>query len=96
FHGGLETPDGQNYADVRGKVLVFHGTADKAVSMEDFANLAKDLEAAGIDHEMITYGGAVHAFTVFDRAERYHAEADKQSWKRFTAFLAEELSGDRP
>ncbi len=91
FHGGLETPDGQNYADVRGKVIVFHGTADKAVSIQDFAALAEALEAAGVEHEMITYGGAVHAFTVFDRPERYNEVADKQSWRRFVAFLEKEL-----
>lgn len=91
FHGGLETPEDQNYSRVQGKILVFHGTADAAVSMEDFARLARDLEAAGVDHEMITYSGAVHAFTVFDRPERYNEVADKQSWKRFVAFLGEVL-----
>ncbi|MCA9394485.1 MAG: dienelactone hydrolase family protein [Candidatus Omnitrophica bacterium] len=91
FHGGLKTPDGQDYSRVQGKVLVFHGTADASVSMEEFSKLARDLEAAGVEHEMITYGGAVHAFTVFDRPERYNEVADKQSWKRFVAFLEEEL-----
>ena len=42
-----------------------HGTADSAITMGQFAGLANELEAAGIDHEMITYGGAQHAFTVF-------------------------------
>ena len=27
FHGGLKTPEGQSYADAKGKVLVLHGTA---------------------------------------------------------------------
>jgi dienelactone hydrolase len=90
FHGGLKTPDGQNYTKTRGKVLIMHGTADKAITMDQFADLAKELESASIDHEMITYGGAQHAFTVFG-GNRYQEAADKKSWKRFTEFLAETL-----
>ncbi len=91
FHGGLSTPEGQHYATTKGKVLVFHGAADSMISMNDFASLANELEGAGVDHEMIAYGGAPHAFTVFG-SERYRAEADKQSWSRFSAFLASTLN----
>ncbi|MEJ2038653.1 MAG: dienelactone hydrolase family protein [Desulfosarcinaceae bacterium] len=90
FHGGLQTPEGQDYASARGKYLILHGTADTSVTMQDFAALANELEARGIPHEMITYSGAPHAFTVFG-TDRYRADADKKSWKRFTAFLAETL-----
>ena len=90
FHGGLKTPEGQNYAKTRGKILILHGSADTAISMDQFADLAKELESAGIAHEMITYSGAQHAFTVFG-GERYQETADKKSWKRFTEFLAETL-----
>ena len=90
FHGGLKTPQEQNYTKTRGKILIMHGSADKAITMDQFANLAKELESTGIDHEMITYGGAKHAFTVFG-SNRYQEAADKKSWKRFTKFLAETL-----
>jgi dienelactone hydrolase len=90
FHGGLKTPQGQNYSNTRGKILVMHGSADTAITMDQFADLAKELESAGVDHEMITYGGAQHAFTVFG-GSRYQETADKKSWKRFTEFLAETL-----
>jgi dienelactone hydrolase len=49
------------------------------------------LEKAGVAHEMVTYSGAPHAFTVLG-SERYHEEADKQSWRRFLTFLDETLS----
>ena len=91
FHGGLKTPEGQNYTKARGKVLIMHGTADKAISMDQFADLAKELEPTGINHEMMTYGGAQHAFTVFG-GNRYQEAADKKSWKRFTEFLADTLN----
>jgi len=87
FHGGLKTPAGQNYANAKGAILIMHGSADSAITMDQFAALAQELEAAGIAHEMITYGGAQHAFTVFGQ-KRYQEAADKKSWKRFQEFLA--------
>ena len=86
FHGGLNTPKGQDYANTRGRILVFHGTADTAIPMDQFADLANELEAAGVPHEMITYGGAPHAFTVWGQ-DRYRKDADQKSWKRFVDFL---------
>ena len=68
-----------------------HGSADSAITMDQFADLANELESAGIKHEMITYGGAQHAFTVFDTA-RYHKAADNKSWKRFGEFLTDILN----
>ena len=67
-----------------------HGSADTAITMGQFSELTKKLESAGVAHEMITYGGAQHAFTVFG-GNRYQEAADKKSWKRFTEFLAETL-----
>ncbi|MBN2515581.1 MAG: dienelactone hydrolase family protein [Deltaproteobacteria bacterium] len=90
FHGGLQTPEGQNYTRTKSEILIMHGSADSAITIDQFATLAKELEAAGIEHEMITYGGAQHAFTVFDE-DRYQAVADKKSWKRFQEFLADKL-----
>jgi len=90
FHGGLKTPDGQNYAKARGEILIMHGSADSNITMDQFAGLAKELETADIAHEMITYGGAKHAFTVFG-GNRYQKDADKKSWKRFQEFLSDKL-----
>ncbi|MDT8271809.1 MAG: dienelactone hydrolase family protein [Desulfomonilia bacterium] len=90
FHGGLETPEGQSYEATRGEILVFHGSADAAVPFDHFASLVKELESAGTTHEMITYSGADHAFTVFGGA-RYQEAADRKSWRRFVEFLADTL-----
>ncbi len=88
FHGGLKTPPGQDYSKTRGKVLVLHGTADTAITMDQFAALARELETHQVAHEMTTYSGAPHAFTVFD-SDRYRADADRASWQRFIRFLTE-------
>lgn len=90
FHGGLGTPGGQDYSKTKGRVLVFHGTADTAVTMEQFAALALALEKEGVPHEMTTYGGTPHAFTVFGE-DRYREDADRKSWERFTKFLSQTL-----
>lgn len=90
FHGGLSTPEGQDYSAAKGRLLIMHGTADTNITMDDFAALARELEAKGVSHEMITYSGAPHAFTVFG-SDRYREDADKKSWKRFTEFLTDVL-----
>ena len=88
FHGGLSKPVGQDYSKTKGKLLILHGTADTNITMDQFAKLAIELEEKGISHEMITYGGAPHAFTVLG-SNRYREDADKKSWKRFTEYLVE-------
>ncbi len=87
FHGGLTTPEGQDYTQTKAPILVLHGTADTAITMQQFADLAVELEETGIEHEMITYSGAPHAFTVFG-SNRYHKEADRKSWQSFNEFLS--------
>ena len=90
FHGGLKTPEGQNYAKTKGEILIMHGSADTNITMDQFAVLAKELEADGVANEMITYGGARHGFTVFG-SNSYQKNADRKSWKRFQEFLSDKL-----
>ncbi|WP_028866275.1 dienelactone hydrolase family protein [Psychromonas aquimarina] len=93
FHGGLKTPPGQDYQHTKGNLLIFHGSADSNITMEQYAQLAVELEKNNINHEMTNYSGAPHAFTVFGSA-RYHADADKKSWTRFTQYLRETLKSE--
>jgi dienelactone hydrolase len=90
FHGGLKTPAGQDHSKTKGSLLIMHGSADSAITMDQFAALTNELETAGVSHEMITYSGAQHAFTVFG-GSRYQEAADKKSWKRFQEFLTDTL-----
>ena len=52
FHGGLKTPEGQNYANTKGKLLILHGTTDAHITMEHFAELAAELDASKVQHEI--------------------------------------------
>lgn len=90
FHGGLACPVGQDYSKTKGQMLILHGSADTGVTFDQFAALVADLEEAGVPNEMITYGGAPHAWTVFG-SDRYRKEADEKSWKRFSEFLEDVL-----
>jgi len=90
FHGGLKTPEGQDYSKARGEYLIMHGSADANITMDQFAALANQLEKAGLKHEMISYGEAPHAFTVFGE-KSYRKDADRKSWQSFSAFLLDVL-----
>ncbi len=86
FHGGLKTPKGQDYSQTKAPILVLHGTADSAIPMVQFAALATELEEHQVPHQMITYSGAPHAFTVFE-SKNYREDADNKSWNEFSDFL---------
>lgn len=91
FHGGLGTPEGQDYSAVAGPLLILHGTDDPVAPIDQVAQLAKELNAASVDYEMELYGGVDHAFTVWSAAERYDPEADLKSWNALLAFLDDQL-----
>lgn len=90
FHGGLDAPEGAIWDAVRGDLLVLHGSADPVSGMDAVAALAGTLDEAGIDYRMEIYGGARHAFTVWDGGD-YDPQADLQSWDAMLAFLDERL-----
>ncbi len=92
FHGGLSTPEGQSYAENTPPILVLHGGADRLISMDEVAQLSRELEAAGVPYEIEAYSGARHAFTVFG-SDRYQARADEKSWDAFKELLANTLAG---
>lgn len=90
FHGGLTTPEGQDYSQTQGRVLVLHGADDPVAPMSDVADLAKALSAAGVEYDMELYGGVLHSFTVWgaDReTSKYDPHADLQSWQALLDFL---------
>jgi len=58
--------------------------------MQEFAQLSTELETYNVPNEMIAYGGAEHAFTVFG-IDRYNAAADQKSWQRLLQFLEAKL-----
>ncbi len=91
FHGGLSTPDGQSYSADTAPILIAHGGADTSITMDDVAQIGKELEAAGVTYEIEVYSGAPHAFTVIG-SSRYQERADKKSWASFSELLESTLN----
>lgn len=95
FHGGLTTPEGQDYSQTQAPVLILHGADDPVAPLSDVAALAEQLSQAGVDYDMELYGGALHSFTVWgaDReTSKYDAQADLKSWNALMDFLDEQVS----
>ncbi len=90
FHGGLGTPEGQDYSATDAPVLLLHGSADPVSGMADLAALLDELQAAGVDHDAQVFGGARHSFTVYGSND-YDLDADTKSWAALNAFLEDQL-----
>lgn len=88
FHGGLETPEGQDYSAALAPIRVYQGGADQNPDLASFATFLSELETAGTPYMAEVYAGAPHAFTVFG-SDRYREDADQKSWTDFLIFLGE-------
>ncbi len=95
FHGGLCTPNPGDAKNIKGKVLVLHGADDPAVPPDQVIAFQDELRKAGVDWQMVSYGGAVHSFTNPEagndpsRGAAYNEKADKRSWEAMKTFFGE-------
>ncbi len=90
FHGGLGTPEGQDYSMAEAPVLLLHGTADPVSGPADLAQVVGEMLEAGVTHDAVLFGGARHSFTVWG-SDDYDLAADRGSWAAFLAFLDERV-----
>lgn len=85
FHGGLPKAV-KPAADIGAKVVICHGGADSFVKPADVTNFQNALNAAEVDWQMHTYGGAQHSFTnpgadaYGMNGVKYNKAADRRSW----------------
>ncbi|MBD0705305.1 MULTISPECIES: dienelactone hydrolase family protein [unclassified Pseudomonas] len=63
FHGTLDTPNPADAQNIKGAVLVMHGASDPLVPKEQLPAFEDEMNAAGVDWQLLSYGGAVHSFT---------------------------------
>jgi dienelactone hydrolase len=97
FHGNLDTPNPLDARQIRCPLLVCHGAADPHVPQRQVQDFVEEMEAAGVDYELIMYGGAVHAFTDWNAGSNtasgvaYSESANRRSWESLLQFLAEVL-----
>jgi carboxymethylenebutenolidase len=71
--------------EIEAPILGLMGGADQAISADDVAAFERALEAAGVEHELVTYDGAPHSF--FDRRHEEFADASEDAWRRVLVFL---------
>ena len=67
-------------------VLALQGGADAHITAEANAEFDHSLEAAGVEHEVVTYEGAPHGF--FDRKQEEFQDASDDAWNRVLDFIA--------
>jgi dienelactone hydrolase len=95
FHGNLDTPDPSDARNIKGKVLVLHGGSDPNVIRDKVAAFQDEMTNAGVDWQMIIYGGAVHGFTNPNngndpsKGAAYNEKADRRSWEAMKHFFDE-------
>jgi|SRR5581483_6663449 len=91
FHGGLDDPTPADAKNIKAKVLICQGGADK-FTLSAVSGFKKEMDEAKVDYKFVTYKGAVHGFTNPDNKGtvpglKYDAKADKASWKEMVKFF---------
>jgi dienelactone hydrolase len=95
FHGGLSTPTPDDAKNIHGKVLALHGADDPNVPPKEVGAFEQEMRDAKVDWQLVTYGGAVHAFTDWNagndnsRGAAYNERADHRSWEAMKQFFDE-------
>jgi dienelactone hydrolase len=89
FHGSLATQNPARKGNVKARILVCNGKADKFVSADDIKKFKDEMKAAGAEYKFVEYARATHAFTnlaatelgkKFNMPIAYNQKADKKSW----------------
>lgn len=97
FHGGLSTPNTADASAIKGRVLALHGADDPFVTATEVAAFEDEMRKAGVDWQLVAYGGAVHSFTDWNagsdnsKGAAYSEKADQRSWRAMKDFFAEAL-----
>ncbi len=70
---------------VHNPFLGLFGGADQGIPVEQVHELDKNLDKAGVEHQIVIYEGAPHSF--FDRRATEYAEASSDGWAKMLAFI---------
>ncbi len=94
FHGGLGTPTPADAKQSKARILALHGADDPFVPAAEVAGFEQEMRDAGVDWQLVSYGGAVHSFTDWNatgamKGAQYNEKADRRSWEAMRDFLVE-------
>jgi len=76
----------QRAGEMEAPILALQAGADAHITSEANAELDRALDAAGVEHELVSYEGAPHGF--FDRKQEEFAGASEDAWNRVLDFVA--------
>lgn len=101
YPGGLVAPGGLPFPAVLDRTsalktpwLALFGADDASIPADQVATLTEALEAVTtVDHELIVYQGAGHAFHCDARPQMYRPEAAKAGWAAALQWLDKHLQG---
>jgi len=94
IHGGLATGTPAEPGAVVARILACHGAADPHVPMDDVVAFTAEMNRAGADWQLVSYGRAMHGFTHRHAVPgampgvAYDPLADERSFAATRAFLA--------
>ena len=95
FHVTLPNPvDPDAEPDFKGRILVFHGSADPVTPREQVNALEAELTEANADWQVMMYGHASHSFCdvgMFNELQRYDEKLCNQSYRMMRDFFSEAL-----
>ncbi len=95
YHGSLGGALAAEPDNVKARVRVFTGGADKMVPAEQVAAFVREMQNAGVDLTLTTFPGVMHSFTnpkadqyaeKFDMPVAYDQEAAERSWRETLEF----------
>ena len=95
FHGSLPLPNESQPLNTSAKILIAHGADDPFLQPDHIQQFQNALDTAGLDWQMIQYGGAQHSFTNPSANQygvegvQYHPQADQRSWRHMKQFFDE-------
>jgi dienelactone hydrolase len=97
-HGSLSRSKPAQTGAVRAKVMVCHGALDPHVPLPHVSAFIEEMNHAGVDWQLIVYGGAMHGFTheagPTIPGVAYHAPSDLRSATAIKNFLVELFGAD--
>jgi len=97
FHGGLSTPTPDDARNIKCPVLVCHGADDPYVPAAEVEAFHKEMKAANVRYDFVSYPDAVHAFTQKgagndnSKGAAYNKDADEKSWQAMKDFFFKAL-----
>jgi dienelactone hydrolase len=92
--GDIKAVKAPNGAKMRGSALLLQGYEDPLLPPGDIANFQKELNDAGIDWQMHTFGHTAHAFTNPlaanpDKGLIFNPASSRRAWQMMHLFLEE-------